>query len=463
MPTDLLVIGAGITGLVAAYDAARAGAAVTLVEASGHLGGKVRTEHTDGFLIEAGPDSFVGYKPAAKQLAEELGLADNLISPTPPRQVWLRRSTGRDPFVPMPDGMGLVLPTRVLPFARTRLFTWPQKLRALGDLARPRILPEYDVAVGEFLRRRLGPAVVDRLADPLFGGIYGTTLDELSLDAVLPMLRRHEQEQRSLILASLAAGRAARASKRAAGSPFLSLCGGMQSLIDALVDRLDGVQVHTGTAAVAMSTTDTGTEVTLADGTLISARQVVLTCSASAAAALLAAETPTAAELVGGVRHASTAVVSLGYPEGALDRLPAGHGFLEAGPDKAVFSGVTVSSAKWAGRAPDGQVLLRVFVPDRSAAVLDAPDDNVIALVRDQITGIVGGSRVVPTVQRIDRWPAAMPVYTVGHLERMAALEAALGDRPQWQLAGAALRGVGMPDCVAQGRAAAAAAVTALG
>ncbi|HSG84869.1 MAG TPA: protoporphyrinogen oxidase, partial [Candidatus Limnocylindrales bacterium] len=205
----VLVVGGGITGLTAAHALGAAGLPTVLVEATDRLGGKVRTERTDGFLVETGPDSFISYRPAALELARELGLADAIIRPTEPRTVTVRIG-GR--FVRLPDGMGLVLPTRMRPFVTTRMFSPLEKARMGLDLVLPRRLDGVDVAVGPFLRRRLGGALVDRLAGPLIGGVYGTPIDELSLDAVVPQLRGAEREHRSLLLASLAQGRARRRS-----------------------------------------------------------------------------------------------------------------------------------------------------------------------------------------------------------------------------------------------------------
>ena len=182
----VLVIGGGITGLAAARALARAGIPVTLVEASDRLGGKIRTERADGFLVESGPDSFVSYRPAALQLVRELGLADSVVRPVAPRVVHIRTG-GR--FVPLPQEMGLVLPTRLRPFVTTSLFSPLQKLRMGLDLVLPRDGLARDVGVGVHLRHRLGPALVDRLAGPLLGGVYGTSVDELSLLAVVPQLR----------------------------------------------------------------------------------------------------------------------------------------------------------------------------------------------------------------------------------------------------------------------------------
>ncbi len=472
-----VVVGGGITGLAAAYRLTRSGVPVVLVEASERLGGKIRTERIDGFLVEAGPDSFIAYRPAATELSRELGLGEAIIRTTDPRLVHIR---ARGEMIPMPEGMGLVLPTRMAPFVTTRLFSWPQKLRAGLDVVLPRWLDGEDVSIGAFLRHRLGGAMVDRLADPLLGGIYGAPVDELSLFAVVPQLRDYERDHRSLLFASLAQGRAARARARAratgtaerpggsgsggasrsgggSGSPFLSLAGGMGSLVDALavaVRSAPQAEIRLGTSVVTLERAGTRTSVTLSDGTRLTPDAVVLAGSAGSSAGLLADEAPAAATAIRSIPHGSTGVVTLGYRAEALPGPLVGHGFLVAGDDPLSFGACTFTSSKWAGRAPKDTLLLRAFLPERSAALLDATDAAVVAAIHADIARTLG-VREAPIVHHVARWQEAMPRYTVGHLDRVAAAEAALEARPEIVLAGAAFHGVGVPDCIARGQAAA--------
>jgi oxygen-dependent protoporphyrinogen oxidase len=453
----VVVAGGGITGLAAAWELASAGIPVDLYEASDRLGGKIRTESIDGFLVEDGPDSFISYRPAAAVLARELGLGGEIIGTTDPRTVHIRTG-GR--FVPLPDGIGLVLPTRMAPFLLTGLFSPLEKLAMARDLVLPRS-PAADISIGRFLRRRLGSALVARLGDPLIGGIYGASVDELSLDAVVPQLRTAEREHRSLLLASLAQGRA-RARATAAGnpppkgSPFLSFRGGMGALVKALAGRLaadPNVRIRLGVGVADLSRAAGGLSVRLSDGSTVRADACVLAGPACASIEALAELAPAAAAALAGIPHGSTAVVSLAY---RADQLPGrqGHGFLVARDEPLAFSACTWSSAKWAGRAPDGWVLARAFLGVRSPGLLDGPDDEVAAAVHADLARIAGiaGS---PAFSRVARWADAMPRYTLGHLGRVAALDEAMRALPEVAVVGAALRGVGVPDCVDQGRAAA--------
>jgi oxygen-dependent protoporphyrinogen oxidase len=437
----VLVVGGGITGLTAAYTLGRAGIPTTLVEAADRLGGKVRTESIDGFLVESGPDSFVSYRPAALELARELGLGEALIGPTQPRTVWIR-SRGR--FVQLPEAMGLVLPTRLGPFITTAMFSPLEKLRIGMDLVLPRDGLDRDVSVGAFLRRRLGGVLVDRLAGPLLGGVYATPIDELSLMAVVPQLRDAERRHRSLLLASLASGRAAKVG--GSGSPFVTLAGGMGQLSGALVEAIERSR---------------GVDVRLATGELLRPEAVVLASPGPATAGLLDAIAPIAAAHVRSITHGSTAVVSLGYRLDQFSKPPAGHGFLVAKGEPLAIDACTLSSLKWAGRAPDGTVLLRVFIGSHSPAVLAGSDAELVALGKRDLA-LMMGVHGAPILARVARSMGQMPKYTVGHLERVAGASAALAGLPNLTIAGAAFRGVGVPHCVAQGRAAAAQVAQAL-
>ncbi len=448
---DVLVIGAGITGLAAAWELRADGREVIVLEAADRPGGKVHTEVRDGFRIEHGPDSVITYRPAALALIRELGLGDGVISVTEPREVSLRVA-GR--MRPMPAGMGLVLPTQLGPFVSTKVLSWPQKLRAAADLVLPRVLGDEDMAIGTLLRRRLGDGVVTGFVDPLLGGVYGASVDELSVDAVVPTLRASETEHRSLMLASLAQGRAARRAGSSGGSPFRSLRAGMGSLIDGLVHALieQGVQIRTGAPVAELepaSGSGRGVRVTLADGSILTAGSAILACGVRTTADLVAPFAQVAATELAGIPLGTTSSISLGFDASAFPVPLAGHGYLEAGPDRPPISGITISSNKWVDRAPVGSVLVRAFVPDRVGALAQAPDAQVLAAVTGYVSAILGATGA-PTMRHIVRWPGAMPKYVVGHRDRVARIEAELSGSVR--VAGSALNGVGLPDCIADGR-----------
>ena len=471
----VLVVGGGITGLSAAYELAQAGVPVTLVEATEHLGGKLRTERVDGFLVESGPDSFVSYRPAGLQLIRELGLGDEVVRPLEPRVV-LIRTGGR--FVALPQEMGPVLPTRLAPFIATPLFSPLEKLRMTLDLALPRASLDRDVGVGVYLRRRLGRALVDRLAEPLLGGVYGTPIDELSLLAVVPQLRDADRDHRSLFLASLAAGRRRAGSGHAharrlggearrvgsGGSPFVTLAGGVGQLVEALaalLARSADVELRTGVALARLARGRRGYEAWLSTGEELHPDAVILGVPGPVAAALLEPIVPQAAEAVRAIPHGTTAVVSLGYRIDQFANPPAGHGFLVAAGEPLSIDACTISSAKWPGRAAPGTVLLRAFIGSRSGRSRGMTDAQIVTAAERDLAATLG-VRGAPLLVRLARWEGQMPQYTVGHLERVERVMAALDGEPGLILAGAPFRGVGIPDCIAQGRAAGARAIAVL-
>jgi protoporphyrinogen/coproporphyrinogen III oxidase len=456
----LLVVGGGITGLAAAWEAVRSSAGpveVLLVEASGRFGGKVHTERTDGLLIEHGPDSFVAYRPAALQLAEELGLSGDVISTSGTRTVHLR---ARGRLQPMPAGMGMVLPSRLWPFVTTGILSPSDKLRAGVDLVLPRrLVAGEDTSIGAFLRARLGAGIVRRFADPMIGGIYGAGVDELSLDAVLPSLRADEAAHRSLMLAAIAQGRTARAGGRGPGSPFRTFAGGLGSLVDALVDQLAsaGADLRLHTRVVDLRPDGDGAEAVLDDGSTQPVDAVILAGGVTSSTELLAEAAPGSSAALSRIPLATSTVVTLAYPLAAFRTPVTSHGWLEADP--APISGITVSSAKWAGRAGADTVLIRAFVPERLGPIAIAGDEELLSAVTGHLADVLGTTEP-PGLVRIARWPAMMPKYIVGHLDTVAAADAGLAHLPNWRLAGSAVRGVGVPDCIADGRRQAALALS---
>lgn len=442
---SILVAGGGIAGLAAAHALASAGAPVTLVESASALGGKAATDEADGFLLERGPDSFLTLRPAALDLCRLVGLGDDVTAPLAPggTLVW-----HRERLAPVPEGTGLGLPTRIRPFLASPLFSWREKLRAACEVLVSPDPGSGDVSIGAFLRRRFGDAVVDRLAGPLISGIYGAGVDELSLDALLPRLRDAVRDHGSLVRA----GMAARAAPAPAAPPLVTLRRGMGSLVAALAARLARADVRLGVALRRIERSGAGYVAQLGDGGTVDADAVVLATPAPTAARALEDLAPDAAAALDAITYRGTVAVSLGYDERQLPAPLRGHGFIV--PEGALpIAACTWSSAKWPGRAPRGAVLVRAAIRDDELIV--RPDDDLVDAAHG---ALVRAMRIEgrPRLARVARWYGAMPRYTVGHLDRLARIGAALAPFPGIVLAGAAYRGAGVADCVAQGQAAAA-------
>lgn len=434
-------MGGGITGLVAARALARRGHAVTLLEQGRRLGGKIRTEHVDGFVIEAGPDSFLARKRAALDLCRELELAGELVAASEPRRV---RVHARDTLHPLPEGIKLV-PTQIEPIERSGLFTTAEAARIAQDLVLPAASPVEDESLASLIRRRMGQAALDRLVAPLLAGIHAADPERLSVRATFPALARAEQEWGSLMRGL---------GRSADGSPFVTLAGGLGDLVERLVARSHGAELRTATAVTGVERTAHGYRLDLGSGAVLRADALILAVPAPEAARLLAPLAPGAASLLEGIRHVSTAVVTLGYRAREIPPLD-GHGFVVARDQPSAITACTWTSAKWPGRAPEGFALIRAHMGS-AVRPLDpeACDAQLIGGAREALATAMGLT-AEPVLVQVARWPDAIPQYDVGHRERIDRVMMDVARSPRLAVAGAALRGSGLPDCIGQGVAAA--------
>ncbi|MEO6119384.1 MAG: protoporphyrinogen oxidase [Terriglobales bacterium] len=437
--TRVAIIGGGIAGLSAAHYLTQAGADFLLFEAGPRLGGVIQTERTpEGFIVEAGPDSFLSAKPWAAELAREVGLGEDLIpSNDHERKTYILHS-GK--LVAIPDGMQMMVPTRSWPVLTSPLFSFATKLRMAREfLAPPAALAENaDESVASFVSRHFGQEVVERLADPLLAGVYGGDSGRLSARAVLPQMVASEAAHRSLVRGALHA----RASGNSPQSIFTSLSNGMGQLIDALAARIPAENLRLKTPVNSLIRTDTGWEV----GTE-SFSEVILAVPAPAAATLLWPLDPALSALLGKVSYTSSITVALGYEELSL---PPGFGLLVPRAEGKRMIACTFVHRKFKHRSPPGRALLRVFL----TSGLEENDAALSQIVRVELRSILNIT-APPIMTRICRWPSAMPQYGVGHLDRVAQMEARAAGLPGLYLIGNAYRGVGIPDCVRSGKLAA--------
>lgn len=467
----VVVVGGGVTGLAAAHrltELSRGAGRpleLTLFEASGRLGGIISTQRRDGFLIEGGSDSFITTKPAGVELCHRLGLEDQLI-PTDPAH---RRAyvVFRGRLHPMPEGFLLLAPAKIWPVVTSRLFSWRGKMRMALDLVLPRGPQQPDESVAAFVTRRLGKEVLDRLVQPLVGGIYTADPKNLSLRATFPRFLDMEQEHRSLILASRRRARSDTAegegTSGARFSLFVTLESGLETLIDHLADRLPEGTVRLNSAVAeitpseAASTDDTRSswQIELEDGTRDTANVVLLATPAFQTAAMMKKLDRELAGELEKIQYASSALVNVAYRRADVEHPLDGFGFVVPAAEGRSIIGCSFSSVKFPVRASGDEVLFRVFLGGAmQPEILDLEDDELKAEVRKELAELIG-AHGEPLFIEAARHGRSMPQYEVGHLQRVAEIERLAQQHPGLQLAGNAYHGVGIPDCIASGERAA--------
>ncbi|MGH3667259.1 MAG: protoporphyrinogen oxidase [Acidimicrobiia bacterium] len=450
--TDVVVVGGGVTGLVAARRLAWAGAGVTLLERSNRLGGLVTTDHDDGFVIESGADSFVAGKGSVLALARELGLDGQVVSSRPEHRgsyVWWDGD-----LLPLPAGLMLIAPSRIRSLLGSPLLSWAGRARALADLVLPRSDGLEDESLESFVRRRLGREMLDRIAEPLVAGIHAAEPDTMSLRASFPRLLDMEQEYRSLILAARAA--VSRPTPANGLSHFASFSEGMGQLVTALAADSGGMEIRTGVSVIGIDEAGSqGYRVSLDDSSTLVADGIVLATPARVTSELLTFLVPEAANALSDIHQVASTTVTLAYAAGDLPPL-AGSGFVVPSAQGRMIGGVSFLSQKWDNRVPGpGFVLLRAFVDrNHGRAFALADDDTVTKLVLDELKVMVGID-ATPMRSWAKVFQEGLHRYTMGHLDRVAAAEQAIGAKRGLALAGAAFHGVGLNECIDSGHRAA--------
>jgi oxygen-dependent protoporphyrinogen oxidase len=441
-PDPVVVLGGGVAGLAAAWALSRAGVASILLERSPRLGGLVESERTpEGALLEHGADALLADKVGGHEVLVALGLDRAIVrGGRAPKRAFV---TDGDRLTEMPGGL----------FAFERRAMWTMLASPLlspraklGLLAEPmhRATAQDDESVRAFFERRMGPEVADKLVAPMVHGIFGAPAADVGMRSVFPKLASMESRFGSLGLALLLARRAPR------GHGLVSLAGGMDSLPRALADAAvrAGARIETRRRVASLRPDRAGVRVNLAEGGSLRASRVVIATGVRAAAQLLEELAPEAAALLSDVRASDAEIVSFVGPRRSVDHSLDGSGLVVAhdpSRPRATLA-CTFASEKWHGRAPEGTVVLRSVLrgdPSRSEA-------DLVALAREELRDLVG-LRGEPTSTRVRRRREALPVYAVGHGQRVARLNDALRAAEIVSIAGNHLRGVGVPDAIATG------------
>ncbi len=465
------VIGGGITGLAAAQRLVSRSdnVQVVLLEASRRLGGIIRTESADGFLMELGPDSFITNKPAAIRLCEEIGFSDQLI----PTDAGFRRSlvlrNGKP--LPVPDGFMLMAPSKPWAILTTPILSLTGRLRLLSEVLIARRTDEEDESLASFVRRRFGQQTLERLVQPLIGGIYTADPEKLSLKATMPRFSEMEQSHGSVIRATLAqqkldrklsAGhQVARHDSSGSGARyglFATAIGGLSDMVTAIertLRRSGRVEVQLGVEVSRIdqpTASDSQWEVQLRGQSPLKFDAVIMTLPTHAAARILrTAISPELHTELQEIEYASSAIVVSGHQLSDFDHPMDAFGLVVPAIERRKILAVSFSSRKFPGRAPAGQIVLRTFVGGAmQPELLNHDDDTIAGFVNDELRSIFG-MKAEPMFSEVIRYNNAMPQYHVGHLDRVARIESLLKNTPGLHLAGNAYTGVGIPDSIASG------------
>jgi oxygen-dependent protoporphyrinogen oxidase len=440
----VVIVGAGITGLAAAFEwrRRRPDDEIVVLEAGDRIGGKLHRVELAGHWYDTGPEAMLARVPEAVGLVEALGLGDRLVAPAT-TQASVVLPDGRRA---LPAGTVLGVPASADGLEGFLSANGVARVRAEAQL--PPLRLDGDVAVGALLRDRLGDEVVDRLVEPLLGGVYAGRADELSLTATMPALAAHLPAQGSVLGAAAAARDAgARSRGDADGPAFATVRDGIGSLPEALV-AASRADVRLRTPAHGLRRTATGWELSIGPAAapeLLPTDAVLVTAPAQKAARLLADAVPRAVAHLQAIPYASMAVVAMAFPAQDVD---AGSGLLVPPMTGRLVKGVTVSSAKWPHLA--GQALLVRSSVGRfgDESELQRSDDDLTAAVVADVADLLGLARPEPVETRLVRWGGGLPQYLVGHPARVAAIRAAVGELPGLAIAGAAFEGVGVAACI---------------
>lgn len=454
----VIVVGGGIAGLSTAYELHRCGVSFVLLERSARAGGVVLSEQIDGYTVDGGPDALLVQKPEGIRLCEELGLGDRLVPTKLPRVAFIQRG-GR--LHPLPAASVLGIPTRLGPFVRTRLFSWRGKLRMGAELFVPPRRDPGDESIGAFMTRRFGAEATTYLAEPLLAGIHAGDVDRLSVGALFPRFTDVERRHGSLLRAFR---RQPRVQDSARGS-FLSLPGGLSEMVRALVAALPPTSIRLNTAARRLLVEPAeGPEplyrppflVETDAGESLRASAVVLATPAFVTARLVRGIDGELARLCDEVPYASTATIAVAFPRSAVAHPLNGSGFVVPRVEGTGILAASWLSSKWPNRAPEDRVLMRAFVGGaRDPRALERSDEELVARSVDALRPLLGITGP-PLLTRVYRWERASAQHEVGHLARLSAIEQALAKHRGLFVTGSGFRGVGIPDCVADGRATAA-------
>lgn len=460
----VVIIGGGIAGLSAAWSlrehCKEASFEIVLLEKNDRFGGNIRTEKADGFLIEGGPDCFLSEKPWAMELAKRLGLGDKFLTTNEKNKKTFVLSGGK--LHVLPEGVILMIPTKILPLATSSLISWPGKIRMAAELFIPKKKDSKDESLGEFVRRRLGKEALDKIAEPLVAGVHAGDPETMSVKASFPKFVQLEEESGSLIRGMVAKMASMHKARKAAPAPsgrpkvtmFMTLRDGLSELIETLSSRLSKMEntvLRKGAPVASIEKKNGGYEVTLEGGERISADALVVAAPAWAASNLLKTIDPELSQKLQTIPYVSTATVSIAFKKKDVKHPLNGFGFVVPKIEKRRIMAATWTSVKFSGRAPEDSVLIRCFVGgSKNAELVSLDDAEMIKMVREELSDVMGID-APPVLARVFRFRSSMPQYTIGHEERIEWIDEKVASTHGLYLTGSAYHGIGISDSIRYG------------
>ena len=444
--TSVVIVGGGMAGLATAYELNRQQVPFVLLEAGPRLGGVVLSEQIDGYTIDGGPDALLIQKPEGIKLCEEVGLGNQLVPTKLPRLAFIQRD---GQLHALPAGSVLGIPTTWGPFIKTRLFSWAGKARMGAEMFIPARREGGDESIGAFMTRRFGAEATTYLAEPLLAGIHAGDVNRLSVRALFPRFVEEEAKYGSL----LRAFRRQPARRASPAGAFKSLPGGLSEMVRAVVATLPPESIRLRTPVSRIEKDGDTFRIESGSGDRLEARAAVLAVPAFAASAMLRGLSPVLSQLCGEIPYASAATIALAFRRDAVSHPLQGSGFVVPKVENSGIMAGSWLSSKWPNRAPADRVLLRAFVGGaRDPRALEQSDAELVSAAMAALRPLLGISGE-PLLKRIYRWERANAQHEVGHLDLLARIETALSSLPGLHLTGSGYRGVGIPDCVADGRA----------
>ncbi|MDR1385941.1 MAG: protoporphyrinogen oxidase [Planctomycetaceae bacterium] len=469
MPSNqktLAVLGAGISGLSAAYRLHKLCPDATLHvwDQQERTGGVLTTLYQNGYQIEQSADNFITTVPHLVSLCRELGIAEELVSTTPRfRRTYVVR---KKHLYLLPDGFLMMAPSKMYPLAITPVLSPLGKLRAALEYFLPPSRSDDDETMKSFVTRRLGREVFERLVEPLVSGVYAADMNKLSLMATLPRFREMERQHGSLIRAmrrQMRVNKQTKSQSQESGarySMFVTLRGGLSRVTDTLAANLPdhSVQLNKRAEKLELFTDESGGvkwRITDQNGFAESYDAVISALPSYEAARLLLPTYQRLGELLSGIEHSGTAIVTLAFDASQVKKRLCGMGFVVPKIENSPILAGSFSSMKYEHRAPAGKQLIRIFAGGaRSPEMADMPDKQLLSLIKQELRPLLNIDGE-PELEVVAHWQRTMPQYHLGHLERIREVNAITAKISNLALAGNFLDGVGIPVCSLSGQNAA--------